>query len=118
MLIGLYIIFALLTIAIFLTGLLGKDEQGRGIPSLLFLTLIFCGIVGYYSLDLTYVECQNQISWMNTTGNNTALTNNMNCIERTYHYPPLSYFWYGIGILSVIMAIYHTLNRVPIGSKQ
>ena len=104
-----YTFLILISFVLILFTLTNKDAKSNA--GLLLITAILLSAVALYSFDITYVECENQIGWMNVTADNvTKLTNNLNCKEISYDYSPLGYLFSGIAIIVFILFLLQAFN--------
>jgi hypothetical protein len=109
-LIGFIIIIAVLTNK-------NRDELA-GTPGLLLIAAILFGAIAMYSFEVTYVECENRIDYMNVTGHNvTRMTNNISCLETNYNYSPLAYFFGGIAVVCFLLTFYYAITLLKVGKK-
>lgn len=97
-----YTFLILISFALTVYTLSRKEDKSSA--GLLLITAILLSAVALYSFDVTYVECENQIGYMNVTADNvTQLTNNLNCKELSYDYSPLGYLLSGIAVIIFIL---------------
>ena len=106
MLLEIYLFFIIISMVTFIIALgLNKEK-----PALLLVSAIIFSVLALSSTKIEYVQCQNQIGWMNVTADNvTRLTNNIGCLTNNYYYEPLAYMFGGLATLSVILTIVYTL---------
>jgi hypothetical protein len=104
--------FATLFVSISLSR--GIDEEGRttrgNIPLIIIAGILFF-YLSFTSLDIDYKECENQISWMNTTDNDTSLTNNLVCSDDIIVDTPQSSLFLGLGIVSTVLMLIFLLQE-------
>lgn len=96
----------------------GENNIVGGTIALLLIAAILFGAVALYSFEVTYVECENQIGWMNVTADNvTRLTNNIGCKETNYNYDTLGYFFGGICVVCFVLAFYYAISLLSVGKS-
>lgn len=106
-------IYIFITITAFVTLILAaitKNSTGLqgNIPLYIVAAILFFSSA-YFSQDIEYERCQNQVGWMNTTNNNTALTNNFACYSSVHNDSGLAWINIGMGVLSILLLIITSL---------
>jgi len=90
----------------------GIEEKGYGVYTnkiiLSIISLLIFGFLAYSSINIERLECENQITWINTSTTNenqTSITNNIGCATEYIRGQDLSWFNMGMAIVSLILCI-------------
>ena len=106
MLLEIYIFLQLLAFVALFIGIITKNKIGLqgNIPTLLIAIILFTALT-FFSMNIEYEKCQNQILWMNTTNNDTSISNNIACVINIHQSSGLTWLNMGMGILSVLLLL-------------